>query len=293
MMWLIAGANGQIGRTAAAFLKSQSIQFKSLSAEELDVADANLVKAVVETLRPSFILNAAAWTDVDRAEIETESSFAVNSIGPRNLAVAARSVGAQFIHISSDYVFDGVARSPISEITKFGPLNHYGKTKAEGDNFVHYEYSEGSLILRTSWVYSEYGKNFVKSILRKAITSEEEIHVVDDQVGQPTSATDFVHMMYELVDSDVPKGTYNITNTGSISWYGFAQEILRLCDLDPKRVKPIKSDSLKTLAQRPKYSVLSDAKLRAVGIEPMQEWSQAIYESINKIHQKVEAEIGL
>jgi dTDP-4-dehydrorhamnose reductase len=293
MMWLIAGANGQIGRTAAAFLKSQSILFKSLSAKELDIADANLVKGVVETLRPSYILNAAAWTDVDRAEIETESSFAVNSIGPRNLAVAARSIGAQFIHISSDYVFDGAARSPISEIAEFGPLNQYGKTKAEGDNYVHYEYPEGSLILRTSWVYSEYGKNFVKSILRKAITSKDEIYVVEDQVGQPTSATDFVQMMFELVDSDVPKGTYNITNAGSVSWYGFAQEILRLCDLDPNRVKPIKSDSLKTLAQRPKYSVLSDAKLRVVGIEPLQEWSQAIYQSIDKIHQKVEAEIGL
>ena len=99
--------------------------------------------------------------------------------------------------------------------------------------------------------------------------------------------------MYELIEGNVPKGTYNITNTGSVSWYGFAEEILRLCNLDPKRVKPINSDSLKTLAQRPKYSVLSDEKLRAVGIEPMQEWSQAIHRSINKIHQKVEAEIDL
>jgi dTDP-4-dehydrorhamnose reductase len=142
-------------------------------------------------------------------------------------------------------------------------------------------------------VYSQYRKNFVKSILRKAITSESEIFVVDDQVGQPTSATDFVQKMYELIEGNVPKGTYNITNTGSVTWYGFAQEILRLCDLDPDRVKPINTDSLKTLAQRPKYSVLSDEKLRAVGIEAMQEWSQAIHRSINKIHQEVEAEIDL
>jgi dTDP-4-dehydrorhamnose reductase len=158
---------------------------------------------------------------------------------------------------------------------------------------VHFEYAEGSLILRTSWVYSQYGKNFVKSILRKAITSEGEIFVVDDQIGQPTSASDFVQKMYELIDSNVPKGTYNITNVGSVTWYGFAQEILRLCDLDPERVKPINSDSLKTLAQRPKYSVLSNGKLKALGIEPMQEWSQAIHRSIDKIHQRVEAEIDL
>jgi dTDP-4-dehydrorhamnose reductase len=293
MMWLIAGSNGQIGRTATAFLKSQSIQFKSLSAQELDISDTNQVKTVVESLRPSYILNAAAWTDVDRAEIETDASFAINAIGPRNLAVAARSVSAQFIHISTDYVFDGVANSPISEITNFEPLNYYGKTKAAGDDYVHFEYAEGSFILRTSWVYSQYGKNFVKSILRKAITSEGEIFVVDDQVGQPTSATDFVQKMYELINGNVPKGTYNITNAGSVSWYGFAQEILRLCDLDPNRIKPMNSDSLNTLAQRPKYSVLSDRKLRAVGVEPMQEWSQAIHRSISMIHQKVEAEIDL
>jgi dTDP-4-dehydrorhamnose reductase len=291
MMWLIAGANGQIGKTAVSFLQSQSIDFHSLGSKHLDISNVAQVKDIVESLNPSHILNAAAWTDVDRAEIERERSYVINATGPRNLANSARKVGARFIHVSSDYVFGGGMNSPISELTKTDPINYYGNTKAIGDENVSIEYPEGSLILRTSWVYSRYGKNFVKSILRKAITSEGDINVVDDQIGQPTFATDFVEKMYQLCRSDAPVGTYNITNSGSTSWYEFAREILRLCDIDPARVKPIKSDSIGSLAQRPKYSVLSDTKIRAVGLDPMEEWSDAIRRSISDIRQEVEEEM--
>lgn len=293
MMWLITGSNGQIGRTAAAFLKSHSIDYRSFSSDELDISNAKQVKSLVESLSPSYILNAAAWTDVDQAEIEIRKSSAINAIGPKNLAVSARGISAKFIHISSDYVFNGDGDSPISELALPAPINHYGKTKAEGDLNVNLAYPEGSFVLRTSWLYSQYGKNFVKTILRKAMTSDGDIFVVDDQVGQPTSATDFINKMYELISYEPPMGVYNITNAGSTSWYGFAREILRLSDLDEERVKPIKSESLKTLAQRPRYSVLSHSKLRDVGLEPMQQWTQSIGQSINEIRWKVEAEIGI
>lgn len=293
MMWLIAGANGQIGRTAASYFQSQGIKFTSFGSQDLDISNVNQVKDVVESLSPTHILNAAAWTDVDRAEIEHERSLSTNAIGPRNLAVSARKVGACLIHVSSDYVFGGGLSSPISEATKADPINYYGKTKAKGDENVSIEYPEGSLILRTSWVYSRFGKNFVKSILRKAITSEDDIFVVDDQLGQPTLATDFVKKMHQLCLSDSPMGTYNITNSGSTTWHGFAQEILRLCDFDRGRVKSIKSDSLVTLAQRPNYSVLSDAKMRGVGLDPMEEWAEAICRSVGEIRREVEVEIGI
>lgn len=293
MMWLVAGANGQIGRTAASYFQSQSIEFSSFGSQDLDISNLNQVEDVVKSLSPSHILNAAAWTDVDRAEIDHERSLATNAIGPRNLAVSARKVGACLVHVSSDYVFDGGASSPISEVTKANPINYYGITKAQGDENVSIEYPEGSFILRTSWVYSRYGKNFAKSILRKAITSEDDIFVVDDQFGQPTLATDFVKKMHQLCLSDAPMGTYNISSSGSTTWHGFAQEILRLCDFDPARVKPIKSESLDTLAQRPKYSVLSDAKMRGVGLDPMEDWSEAICKSVEEIRQEVEVEIGI
>lgn len=291
MMWLIAGADGQIGKTAVSFFQSQSIDFHSFGSQHLDITKAAQVKDIVESLNPSHILNAAAWTDVDRAEIENKLSYAVNAIGPKNLAISAKKIGARFIHVSSDYVFDGGMNSPISEITKTEPINYYGKTKAKGDENVITEYPEGSLILRTSWVYSRYGKNFVKSILRKAITTKNDIYVVDDQFGQPTSATDFVQKMYQLCLTDAAMGTYNVSNSGSTSWYEFAREILRLCEFDPERVKPIKSETLNTLAQRPKYSVLSDRKIRSIGLNPMEEWSEAIRRSIGDIRQEVEEEI--
>lgn len=293
MMWLIAGANGQIGRSAAYYFQSHSIKFKTFGSLDLDITKLNQVGDVVESLRPSHILNAAAWTDVDQAEIERERCMATNAIGPRNLAISAKKVGACLIHVSSDYVFGGDASSPISEVTKADPLNYYGKTKAKGDENVSLEYPEGSYILRTSWVYSRYGKNFVKSILRKAITSEDNIYVVDDQFGQPTLATDFVKKMHQLCLSESPMGTYNITNSGSTTWYEFAREILRLSDFNPSRIKPIKSHSLDTLAQRPKYSVLSDEKMRGAGLVPLEDWSQAISRSVEEIRQEVEVEIGI
>ena len=293
MKWLITGSNGQVGRIATEFLVSMQVDVVTLSAKDLDIANNQLVEAAIHFHKPDIIFNTAAWTNVDEAENESQRAFEVNSLGPRNLAVAARLTKSRLIHLSSDYVFNGLSSNPLLEDDQVCPVNVYGESKSLGEKLIMEEFPEGSMIVRTAWLYSKYGNNFAKSILRKAMTSNDDLMVVNDQFGQPTLANDLVEKVYELSSQSWESGIFHMTNTGYTSWYDFARAIIRSSDLNVDRVKPIPTSLSARLAARPTFSVLSNLKLSKKGLNPMRAWDEAVHNSSRQIRAKVEEEIGV
>jgi dTDP-4-dehydrorhamnose reductase len=276
MKWMVTGANGQVGSLAVQYLHKFPTEVFSFTSQELDITDEKSVISTLDLIKPDVILNAAAWTDVDGAEKFGELSYKVNALGPQILARHARIHNSKLIYISTDYVFDGSSNSPIAENHAPNPINFYGFTKSEGEKLAVTEYPEGVYILRTAWLYSNSGKNFVKSIIAKSRQSDETFGVVADQFGQPTTVSDFIAKMYELIDKQVKPGIYHLTNTGLTTWFGFAQQILELNGMDSNKVMPISSQEIKRMAERPRYSVLGHANLIKSGIQPMREWSAAL-----------------
>lgn len=269
---LITGANGQLGRALRALLP-QAI-FTDVA--ELDITDAKKV-ADFDASRFDVVINAAAYTSVDGAETDEGRVLAqkINVDGVRNLVGLAERVGAIFVNISTDYVFDGLSLAPYREDDLQNPLSVYGATKASGEAETK-RYAKHYLV-RTSWVYGE-GKNFVRTMLELAKT-REEVSVVNDQTGRPTFAADLAWAVIELIRRQAPFGTYNVTNSGEpISWADFAREIFALQNLTCL-VRPVSTEQFtdgKTgLAKRPSYSVLDIAKLEHVGIH-MPHWKHAL-----------------
>ena len=276
MKWMVTGANGQVGSLAVQYLHKFPTEVYSFTSQQLDITDEKSVISAINLVKPDVILNAAAWTDVDGAEEFGEISYKVNALGPQILARHARIHNSKLIYISTDYVFDGSDNLPIAENHAPNPINFYGFTKLEGERLAVAEYPDGVYILRTAWLYSHSGKNFIKSIIAKSLQSNETFGVVADQFGQPTSVSDFIAKMYELIDNQAKPGIYHLTNSGLTTWFGFAQQILELNGMDSNRVIPISSQEIKRLAERPRYSVLGHTNLINCGIQPMREWSAAL-----------------
>ena len=190
MRWLITGANGQLGRCLQKTLDASGIDFVALSRSDLDITNIAAVKQLFNSINPNVVINAAAYTNVEQAEIDSDKAFKINKSGALNLAIASKSVGARLVHFSTDYVFAGNSHSPWAASDLKEPLSIYGKSKLAGELEIIKEFSENSLIIRTAWLYSPYGKNFYKTMLTKALNSDESVKVVNDQEGQPTSALD-------------------------------------------------------------------------------------------------------
>jgi dTDP-4-dehydrorhamnose reductase len=297
MSWLVTGANGQLGRALSKVLSERGIEFSALDSKQLDVTSGDEVTRVVNELKPRVIVNAAAWTDVDGAESNPEGAHAVNAEGPLHLASAAKAVGAVFAHVSTDYVFSGVSDRPWSEDDLRAPVSVYGTTKAAGEVALLSEYSEGSYIFRTAWLYSEWGKNFAKTMVRLALTGDGEVKVVDDQVGQPTSAIDLANQIVESVIAKLPFGIYHATNSGQGSWFDFASEIFSLCGDGVSVDRVVRTDSSEYArpAKRPAYSVLGHNAWSAVGaggvlVGPMRNWKIALSEVMPAILEEIDHE---
>ncbi|HVX40776.1 MAG TPA: dTDP-4-dehydrorhamnose reductase [Gemmatimonadaceae bacterium] len=263
------GATGQIGGQLMRELASLG-EMDAIPRAVADLAVPGAAAAAINERRPTVVVNAAAYTAVDRAEAESEDCRRINADAPGELAQAARDIGALFVHYSTDYVFDGEQRTPYREDDPARPINVYGASKWAGEESVR---AAGGryLILRTSWVFGATGNNFLRTMLRLA-RERDELRVVDDQVGAPTSsraiaaATGAVLARALDDESDRLRGTYHMTAAGSTTWYAFARAILRG---DPnareqrcRRVVPIATEEYPTAARRPKYSVLDNAKLR-------------------------------
>ena len=289
MNWLITGGSGQLALCLAESLKRVGESYLTLSRKELDISSSNSIPKI-EDLVPGIIVNCAAYTSVDKAESEPDLAFATNSLGSKNVALAARNLKIPLIHISTDYVFSGEGSVPWTINSPTQPSTIYGKSKLAGEQEINAVYPEGSFILRTAWLYSASGTNFAKSILRKAIEGVTELKVVSDQIGQPTSAKELADQIVDLSKTNATPGTFHVTNSGQASWYEFAREIFTLNGFDPNRIISIPSDDYKSLAQRPKFSVLDGSSWNNLALPRMSHWKTALGKVIPKIREQVERE---
>ena len=260
---LVTGANGQLGKS----IKRISPNFKGLKFVFTDVADLDItnseeVNTFFESNALDYCINCAAYTEVDKAEEEAEKVYSINATAVKNLAEACQTTGTVLIHISTDFVFDGTKRTPYTEEDMPNPLSVYGKSKLKGEEHVQ-ESCDRHFIVRTSWLYSEYGNNFVKKMLRLAET-RKQISVVNDQIGSPTYAGDLAEFILKVISSEsTAYGLYHYSNLGAISWYDFAVEIFRQHQKNV-HVVPIPTRAYPTLANRPAFSVMDLSRVKII-----------------------------
>jgi dTDP-4-dehydrorhamnose reductase len=290
MSWLITGGSGQLGIAVSQELDKLGIVFHAWSSKDLDITQSSTVIEAIEKLSPAVIINCAAWTDVDGAESREIDASRVNSDGPENLALAAKLSNSKLIHVSTDYVFSGESQKPRKIEDKINPQSAYGRTKALGESRVLATYLGSSFVVRTAWLYSPWGKNFAKTMTKLALKGDGEVRVVNDQVGQPTSASDLAKQLVELGLSTSPAGIYHGTNSGKATWFEFAQEIFELVSADVGRVTPVSSSEYPRPAKRPSYSVLSHDAWASTSVEPLRDWRIALADAMPAIISSVKAE---
>lgn len=283
MKWLILGGEGQLGLAMQAELSATSSAFRALSHSELNITNSAELSRIFESERPDVVLNAAAWTDVDRAEEEESSARLVNADGAELVAKECSRFGAKLVHISTDYVFSGNARLPWNEMTPIAPVSAYGRTKAEGEELVGRAYADGSFIVRTAWLYSPWRKNFAKTMVQLALSEAKTIDVVNDQFGQPTSALDLSGQIRKMIEKDVEPGIYHGTNSGQATWFEFARRIFEFMGTSPERIRPVDSSHYPRPAKRPTYSVLGHQHWVDVGMPAMRDWRDALDEALPAI----------
>ena len=259
MRVLLAGAGGQLGWELQRCCPD-GVELLACGSQQLDICDRDAVVALAEEFSPQIIINAAAYTAVDKAESEQTAAAAVNSDGAENLALAAKAVNARMVQVSTDYVFDGSSSSPYRTEAATSPLGVYGETKYQGEVKVQTILPEQSVILRTSWVYSAHGNNFVKSMLR-LMSERDQLGIVADQVGSPTHAATLAQAVWEFCEKPQLNGIYHWTDAGVASWYDFAVAIMEEgvsqgLLKQPISLKAIRTEDYPTPAKRPAYSVL-------------------------------------
>lgn len=270
---LVTGCNGQLGKAIQKEYESEAVELILTDVADLDITDNAQVLQFVREHKPQVIMNCAAHTAVDLCEEQWDLAYRINAIGPRNLAIAATQTGAKLMHISTDYVFSGDGDHPYTEFDPVGPTSAYGKTKLEGERFVQ-QFAKNYFIIRTAWLYGD-GKNFVKTMLKLSET-RDNVSVVKDQFGSPTSAAELAKMMHHLEPTE-NYGLFHGTCEGSCSWADFADEIFRLAGL-PTKVNHITTEEYGSATRRPAYSVLDNYMLRLTTDFRMADWQDAIRE---------------
>lgn len=277
MKVLLTGAKGQLGRCFTDRLPD-GWNLLATDSETLDITDLEQVRSTAVAYQPDFIVNAAAYTAVDKAEAECDMATLINEIGPKNLATIANEVGARLVHISTDYVFDGNATTPYLEVAATNPLSVYGQTKLNGELAVSQTQPE-ALIIRTAWVFSEYGNNFVKTMLRLA-NGRDELGIVGDQRGCPTYAGDIASAIISLLQKKAPGGVYHFCGDSEIAWNEFAEIIFSsalhqgVLNKAPA-INSITTEQYPTPAKRPRYSVLNCEKIQCEGIK-LSSWKERV-----------------
>lgn len=282
MKIIITGANGQLGLEIIKQLKNLNSKNKnydiiSTNRSNLDIVDLDNVNKFILKEMPDVIINCAAYTKVDLCESDIDNAYKINALGVRNLAIVSEKVKAKFVQISTDYVFDGNSNVPYKEDCITLPNSIYGKSKLMGEYFTR-KFSSKYFIIRTAWLYGE-GNNFVRTMINLA-KHNDEINVVNDQFGSPTSTVDLADVIIKLIETDY-YGTYHGTCEGECSWYEFANKIFELSGMDVK-VNPIKSDQFKREAPRPMYSVLDNFMLKLVGLNSFNIWEESLRKYLNK-----------
>lgn len=258
---LVTGSNGQLGKCIKDLEKEHPyLNFIYTNYQSLDVCDLNQVQSFFNVNAVKYCVNCAAYTAVDKAEEEREEAFSINATGPKNLALACKENNVVLIHISTDFVFDGNKKEPYKEIDVPNPISVYGASKLQGEVEIQNILNE-HFIIRTSWLYSEHGHNFMKTMLKLSDT-KRELSVVNDQIGTPTYAGNLAEVVLNLIATKKAEyGLYHYSNGGEVSWYGFAKAIFELSGKNVK-VNPITTKDYSTAAKRPAYSVLDIKKIK-------------------------------
>lgn len=274
---LITGGAGQLGSDVRSEL-SEKVNTVSVDIPDFDITDLEATVRHLRCVGPSDVIHCAAFADVDACESHQDQAYAVNSIGTRNMAIAARKVGARFIYISTDYVFEGTKPVPYDEFDEPNPRTVYGKSKLMGERYVQQQLHE-YFIVRIAWLYGRTGRNFVKTILRLA-RGNEPLRVVQDQYGTPTWTIDVARQLQHLLETEA-YGTYHATSQGSCSWYEFARAILEEASLDVP-VVPVTTEEFPRPAPRPRNSVLDNLLLRVQGLDRMPPWRDSLSRFVAK-----------
>lgn len=278
MKILLTGANGQLGRELQKQYTGKDTELILTDVKELDITDVIAVHKFVAEQKPDVIINCAAHTQVDKCEEQVDLAYKINAIGPKNLASAAFEIGAEIVQISTDYVFDGEGNSYLTEFDAPNPQTVYGRTKLDGENFVK-TLNPKHYIVRTAWLYGD-GNNFVKTMINLSKT-HNELKVVNDQIGTPTSTVDLARVIVKLID-EKNYGLFHCTCKGVCSWYDFAKEIFRLKNININ-VIPCTTDEFPRPAKRPKYSVLRNYTLELTTGDITREWQESIAEYIGQL----------
>jgi len=289
MKILITGCGGQLGNDCIAVLRGGH-ELVPLTLRELDITDLKEVEQVIHRVRPAYILNCAAFTDVDACESQRETAWNVNVEGPRNLALVTEKYRMHLAHISTDYVFDGRRRCPegYRESDETAPQSYYGETKVAGERAIR-EITDRYMVVRTAWMYGMHGRNFPKTMLRLAYNDpEREITVVDDQYGSPTWSLTLAVQLERLITAG-GQGIYHATAEGYGTWYDCARYFLERMDV-PHRLVPCSSADYPTPARRPRNSILENARLKAEKINKMKDWRQDIDRYIDGYRQRLLSE---
>jgi dTDP-4-dehydrorhamnose reductase len=291
MKWAITGGSGQLARSLVRVLDDRGDSYIAWRKSDLDVADKSSVKTI-KAAAPKILINCAAWTNVDGAEDDFKGALEVNRDGAQNCAISAKDLGIPLIHISTDYVFSGNTNYPwkVNDLTD--PTTKYGTSKLLGEKAILETYPSGALILRTAWLYGPFGKNFAKTIIEKALSTKDEIAVVHNQEGQPTSTIDLANKIIESVETGLSPGVYHGTNSGKATWWEFACALLELSGENSNRIKSVNSIQTPSKTKRPKYSVLDHSMWQGSGVSPMRHWKAALEAIHPEIHRAVERELA-
>jgi len=283
MRILVTGKNGQLGRSIHKVVgnNEQTNKFVFVGREELDLSNRDNINSYFDNNdRFDIIINCAAYTAVDKAEEEQELANQVNHLAVKRLAQIAKNQQAKLIHISTDYVFDGESDKPYTEADETNPINVYGRTKLAGEQALQAVMPTDAIIIRASWVYSEYGNNFVKTMLRLG-KEREELNVVSDQIGSPTYATDLANAILDIMKNKAFKEVgqetqvYHYSNDGEISWYEFAKEIFKMAKADCK-ANPITTEQYSTPAKRPKNTLMNKDKITETFSVNIADWKESL-----------------
>lgn len=288
---LVTGCNGQLGRAIRKEYVGENVEFINTDVVEgegvisLDITDVEAVLSLAREKKPDVIINCAAHTNVDKCEEQWDLAYKINALGPRNLSIAARELDAKMIHVSTDYVFEGNGTKPYTEFDEPNPVSAYGKTKLEGEKFVK-EFAPKHFILRTAWLYGD-GKNFVKTML-KLSENHDEVSVVCDQLGSPTSATELAKMIHYLEGTE-NYGLFHATCEGDTNWADFTEEIFKKTGKNTK-VNHVTSVQYKEMnpasANRPAYSILDNYMLRLTSDYRMADWHDALDVYLKELTEK-------
>jgi dTDP-4-dehydrorhamnose reductase len=283
MRILLFGSNGQVGTQLQKNLSSLG-NIKACTRQEADLENTKQLIKVIQNYKPQIILNAAAYTAVDQAELETEKAYRINSDAVATIAQESKKIKALLVHYSTDYIFDGIQTEPYTEKDQPNPQSIYGKSKWQGEQAIK-ESGTKHIIFRTSWVYAKNGKNFVNTILKFA-KEREELNIIGDQIGAPTTATLIADITTQAIKKNIQSGTYNLTTNGSTSWYGFAEQILKFVtqqehhnnnlklNIKHLKLKKVLTEQYPQPAPRPKNSKLNITKLEQALNITLPDWKE-------------------